>query len=76
MLREPRETCLLVQNSGLLPNMVFPKAPVVLVLLGWTNPPVVDPNPFEPNVPVVPKPVGGGTEHARRVQGILAKCSA
>ena len=40
--------------------LVFPKPPVVLVLLGWANPPVVDSNPFEPNVPVVPKPVGGG----------------
>ena len=60
LLREPRETCLLVPNPGLLPNIsLFPKAPVVLVVLGWTNVlvvvvPVVDLNPLVPNVPVVP----------------------
>jgi hypothetical protein len=44
---------------------VFPKVPVVLVL-GWPNAlvvvvvvPAVDPNPVEPNAPVVPKPVAG-----------------
>ena len=56
--------CPLVPNAGLLPKIpVFPKAPVVLVL-GWPNAPVVvvpvvDPNPVEPNAPVVPKPVAG-----------------
>jgi hypothetical protein len=43
---------------------VFPKVPVVLVL-GWPKALVVvvvlavDPNPVEPNAPVVPKPVAG-----------------
>ena len=65
MLGEPRETRLLVPNPGLLPNiLVFPKAPVVFVVLGWPNAPVVvvpvvDPNPLVPNVPVVPKPAAG-----------------
>jgi len=57
--------CLLVPNpAGLAPKIpVFPKPPAVLVL-GWPNAPVVlvpvvDPNPAEPNVPAVPKPVAG-----------------
>ena len=56
--------CSLVPNVGLLPKiLVFPNAPVVLVL-GWPNAPVVvvpvvDPNPVEPNAPVAPKPVVG-----------------